>query len=134
MQSREMLVVFSSVMIVTGCNKDPEAPHPNLAVIVSAADSFHSDNPALESLFRSALRSTFESAYAMPDGTVYIKTGDISAEWLRDSSAQARPYLYFAGDAEVAAFLRGVIERQALSIARNPYANAFTYDYGIWEE
>ena len=132
MRSRFLLGLLI-LHLFAACHRDPPGPHIELVAISSVADSFHSENPALQSLFRNALRSTYESAFAMADGTVYIKTGDIPAEWLRDSSAQARPYLFFATDPQVANFLRGVIERQARSIVRDPYANAFTYEYEIWE-
>jgi meiotically up-regulated gene 157 (Mug157) protein len=66
---------------------------------------------------------------------VYVKTGDIPAEWLRDSSVQVRPYLFFAAqDPAVRAFLKAVITRQARMLAADPYANAFRADYSVWEE
>jgi len=88
-----------------------------------------------QALFRSALLDTGRQATAADDGTFYIKTGDIPAQWLRDSSVQVAPYLFFAkDDPAVAAFLRGVIVRQARCLSRDPYANAFNPDYSVWEE
>ncbi|MBX9722388.1 MAG: glycoside hydrolase family 125 protein, partial [Candidatus Obscuribacterales bacterium] len=69
-----------------------------------------------------------------PDDTIYVQTGDIPAEWLRDSSAQVRPYLYFAkSDAKVRDYLRKVIARQAAYILIDPYANAFKENNEVWE-
>jgi meiotically up-regulated gene 157 (Mug157) protein len=86
-------------------------------------------------IFRAGLLNAGKQASWASDGTVYVKTGDIPAEWLRDSSAQIAPYLYFAkDDPAVAAFLRAVIARQGRMLARDPYANAFREDYSVWEE
>jgi meiotically up-regulated gene 157 (Mug157) protein len=86
-------------------------------------------------MFRAGLLDAGRQAAWTADGSVYVKTGDIPAEWLRDSSAQVAPYLLFAKeDPQVAAFLRGVMLRQARALARDPYANAFRADYSVWEE
>jgi len=104
---------------------------------VNKAASAYSNysNPALERMFRAALVNTMHQSVRTADGTIYIKTGDIPAQWLRDSSAQARPYLLFAqSDKSVQSFFHGVIARQAKYLQIDPYANAFTKDYKVWEE
>ncbi|MFN2527235.1 MAG: glycoside hydrolase family 125 protein [Candidatus Baltobacteraceae bacterium] len=103
--------------------------------IVQAASSYHSPDAHLEAMYRAALLDTGRQATIAADGTTYVKTGDIPAEWLRDSSAQARPYLYFAkSDPQVRALLHGIIARQAKYLQVDPYANAFTLDYRVWEQ
>src|SRR5271154_2539461 len=48
------------------------------------------------------------------DGTTFVSTGDISAEWLRDASAVARPYIGLSiKDPDIARTLRGVVAREA---------------------
>jgi meiotically up-regulated gene 157 (Mug157) protein len=86
-------------------------------------------------MYRAALINTSQQATVAPDGTAYVKTGDIPAEWLRDASAQVRPYLFFAkNDVAVATLLRGIIAREGKYLQVDPYANAFTIDYRVWEE
>ena len=95
-------------------------------------------NPAetqqLMTMFRLALTDTDRQLIMAEDGTAYVKTGDIPAQWLRDSSAQVRPFLYFAHeDKATANKVKAVIERQAMYIALDPYANAFRDDFTVWE-
>lgn len=62
----------------------------------------------------------------MPDGTLFMLTGDIPAMWLRDSTAQLTPYLHFASeDPGIADMIAAVSRRQIEYILLDPYANAF---------
>ena len=106
-----------------------------LEYIAQAASQYHSPNSRLEEMYRAALLNTSQQATIAPDGTAYVKTGDIPAEWLRDASAQVRPYLFFAkNDMEVSKLLRGIIAREGKYLQVDPYANAFTLDYRVWEQ
>ncbi len=105
-----------------------------LSAVAHAAAGYQQANSHLASMFRAALLNTSRQATFAADGTAYVKTGDIPAEWLRDASAQVRPYLFFAKqDMAVAALLRGIIAREAKYLEIDPYANAFTLDYRVWE-
>lgn len=113
------------------------APASGLEIqsIVRAAAEYQNPNPHLQTMFRTALLDTTKLAEFAPDGTAYVKTGDIPAEWLRDASAQVRPYLYYAkSDPAVRGLLRAIIAREAKYVQIDPYANAFTLDYRVWEE
>jgi len=111
------------------------APAVELQTIARAASDYHNPNTRLEDMYRAALLNTSQQATIAPDGTAYVKTGDIPAEWLRDASAQVRPYLFFAkSDMQVASLLRGIIAREGKYLQVDPYANAFTIDYRVWEQ
>jgi meiotically up-regulated gene 157 (Mug157) protein len=114
-------------------------PQPAGAVDVDAisraAADYTTPDPKLQSLYRAALLNTTKQITLADDGTAYVKTGDIPAEWLRDASAEARPYLFFAKkDPQVQSLLRGMIARMAKYLQIDPYANAFTLDYRVWEQ
>lgn len=62
----------------------------------------------------------------MPDGTLFMLTGDIPAMWLRDSTAQLGPYLHFAAeDSTISDMVAAVSRRQIEYVLLDPYANAF---------
>jgi uncharacterized protein len=106
-----------------------------LDAISKAAADFHGGSTDTELLYQQCLLTTIRNdvSYA-PDSTAYVITGDIGAMWLRDASAQVRPYLYFADDPDVRTLLRGVIAREANDLLVDPYANAFNRDYKVAEE
>jgi meiotically up-regulated gene 157 (Mug157) protein len=107
----------------------------DLDSIQKAAAAATFSDPKLQTMFRAALLNTTKQATIASDGTTYVKTGDIPAEWLRDASAQVRPYLFYAkNDPQVASLLRGMIARMGKYLQVDPYANAFTVDYKVWEE
>ncbi len=73
-----------------------------------------------------AVRNLFTDALMrLPDGTVFVLTGDIPAMWLRDSTWQLRPLLAAAHEAQTYEVLAGVSRRQAAYVLLDPYANAF---------
>jgi uncharacterized protein len=103
-------------------------------VIVAAANAFRSSDPQLQAMVRSALLNTGTQIVAASDATAYVKTGDIPAEWLRDSTVQVEAaYLGYASDPQVRALFKAVIERQARYLLVDAYANAFRQDYSVWE-
>ncbi|MEP6938593.1 MAG: glycoside hydrolase family 125 protein [Rudaea sp.] len=103
-------------------------------IVVAAANAYRDADSALTAMMRSALLNTGTQIVAMDDGTAYVKTGDIPAEWLRDSTVQVEAtYLQFARDAQVRRLFRAVILRQARMLIADPYANAFKPDYSVWE-
>lgn len=60
------------------------------------------------------------------DGTTFVLTGDIPAMWLRDSTAQVRPYLVLAQeDPDLADMIAGLVRMQFRYIGIDPYVNAF---------
>lgn len=77
--------------------------------------------------FRTSFANTLETTLkVMEDGTVYVITGDIPAMWLRDSTAQIRPYLFLGEkDEKIKDLIAGLVKRQFFYICVDPYANAF---------
>ena len=76
-----------------------------------------------EASFANTLTTTIKP---QNDGTTFVLTGDIPAMWLRDSTAQVRPYLVLAKhDKEIEEMISGLVKRQFKYINLDPYANAF---------
>jgi meiotically up-regulated gene 157 (Mug157) protein len=130
-----MRPLIAALLVATLLLVAAPSPAVELQSIARAASDYHNPNTRLEDMYRAALLNTSQQATIASDGTAYVKTGDIPAEWLRDASAQVRPYLFFArSDMQVAALLRGIIAREGKYLQVDPYANAFTIDYRVWEE
>lgn len=90
-------------------------------------DTYSAEHPDWVAVFNKCYANTLETTVKkLDDGSVFLLTGDIPAMWLRDSTAQIRPYLVLAKDnPEVQDLIKGVITCQLRSIALDPYANAF---------
>lgn len=88
---------------------------------------YEANYPALAPLARQCFLNTIETTVKqLEDGSYFVITGDIPAMWLRDSSAQVRPYVRFAReDAYLQSILESIIEKEAYMVCLDPYANAF---------
>lgn len=83
--------------------------------------------PKIVKIFQNCYLNTLDTTVkSMDDGTTYVITGDIPAMWLRDSTAQLRPFLPVAGqEPALQEILIGLSRRQFQYIQTDPYANAF---------
>lgn len=95
--------------------------------LIERVKKVYQEKPKVASLFENCFPNTFQTTMKrLNDGTVFIRTGDIPAMWLRDSAAQVRPYLVLAEqDEDMAEMVEGVISRQIAYVNHDPYANAF---------
>lgn len=99
----------------------------NTLDIVKKVEKKLKDRPEVLSIFNNCFKNTLETTlnYESTD-SVFIVTGDIPAMWLRDSTAQMRPYLLLADEKPgIADLIKGVVNRQFFNIIKDPYANAF---------
>ena len=96
-------------------------------VFMREINDLASDHPEWLDIFNHNFLDTLQNTVRrQDDGTTYVLTGDIPAMWLRDSTAQIRPYLFLANRSEdIRDLIKGVIERHFQMISIDPYANAF---------
>ena len=96
-------------------------------VFMAEINDLASDHPEWLDIFNHNFLDTLQNTVRrQDDGTTYVLTGDIPAMWLRDSTAQIRPYLFLANRSEdIRDLIKGVIERHFQMISIDPYANAF---------
>ncbi|NEG90023.1 glycoside hydrolase family 125 protein [Bifidobacterium aerophilum] len=102
----------------------PESVQDFINRITKLCGAEHADwSRVFANTFADTLLTTVDR---LEDGTTYVITGDIPAMWLRDSTAQVRPYLPLAADdPELADMIAGLVKRQFMYITIDPYANAF---------
>lgn len=105
---------------------------------IRKAEKVFAEEPYLAKVFASCFTNTLNTTVKeMADKTTHVITGDIPAMWLRDSTAQLRPYLLAAGeDEKLASVIEGLVRRQFQCICREPYANAFNEEANgnCWEK
>ncbi|ODV83303.1 glycoside hydrolase family 125 protein [[Candida] arabinofermentans NRRL YB-2248] len=91
-------------------------------------------DPDLARLFENAFPNTLDTTILWFDPEdsdtqtprTFISTGDIHAEWLRDSARQLSVYQPFTKhDKDLQTMIKGAIIQQAIYITKAPYCNAF---------
>ena len=89
--------------------------------------SFYKDDEIVKKMISNCLKDTLDRTIKrLKDGSYFVITGDIPAMWLRDSSAQIRPFLFLCKKSkQIKDIVKGIIETQKSQILHDPYANAF---------
>ena len=108
----------------------PTAPTAVLQLMEATEKKLAQQEPKLLPLFRQCYLNTLETTVnLLDDETTFVITGDIPAMWLRDSTAQIRPYLRLAAEDEtICRIVAGMIRRHAQYLQIDPYANAFNQE------
>ncbi|AEO66735.1 uncharacterized protein THITE_2115086 [Thermothielavioides terrestris NRRL 8126] len=117
---------------VTSRMKDPDLARLFENAYPSTTDTtvkFHTDGK--DDKIKQKLRSRREKDAWLDDGEwegpqSFIITGDILAEWLRDSTNQLKPYQQLAKkDPAIFDLILGAINTQSEYVIQSPYCNAF---------
>ena len=88
------------------------------------------DHPEWVDVFERCYTDTLDNTVEiLEDGSTFVLTGDIPAMWLRDSTAQLRPYLHVAKkDPLLRQTIAGLVKRQMTLVLKDPYANSFNIE------
>ncbi|MBM6615443.1 glycoside hydrolase family 125 protein [Desemzia sp. RIT804] len=99
----------------------------SIQVFMNHINSLGKEHPEWLEIFNGSFLDTLQNTVKiLEDDTTFVLTGDIPAMWLRDSTAQIRPYLFLANESEeIKSTIKGLIERHFKLIHIDPYANAF---------
>ncbi|KAM0516108.1 hypothetical protein ACHAPE_005731 [Trichoderma viride] len=112
---------------VTSRIKDPDLARLFENTFPSTTDTtvkFHTNGDKETAFVRLDGRRQDDGAWEGPQS--FIITGDIIAEWLRDSTNQLRPYQALAKkDPAIFSLILGAINTQSEYVIQSPYCNAF---------
>lgn len=99
----------------------------SIELFMTEINELAAEHPQWLKVFNESFLDTLQNTVKiMDDETTFVLTGDIPAMWLRDSTAQIRPYLFLANKSEeIKKIIKGLIERHFRMIHTDPYANAF---------
>ena len=88
------------------------------------------DHPEWVDVFERCYTDTLDNTVEiLEDGSTFVLTGDIPAMWLRDSTAQLRPYLHVAKEILSCARPFQVWSSvQMTLVLKDPYANSFNIE------
>ncbi|KAJ2238219.1 hypothetical protein H4R99_007040 [Coemansia sp. RSA 1722] len=88
-------------------------------------------DPDWKTLFSNIFPNTLDTTVAWHNANetepyTFLVTGDITAQWIRDSTNQILPYVPYATvDGDIAMLVMGLINMQAEELLGYPYGNAF---------
>jgi uncharacterized protein len=129
----ERAPAFFAILALLAPTASPAENGPLVGRVIIPASSINAET--IEMPASRLFHTEGNDFFAEDDGTIYVQSGDIPAMWLRDSSAQVKPYVRFVTSSpKIGVLARAVIERNAKNVLIDPYANAFTAGYKVWEE
>lgn len=104
-------------------NKIPEA----INEMIESITKIYGTDSKVSKIFEAGIKNTYQTTILkLEEDKTFVITGDIPAMWLRDSSAQLKPFLRIVNKSnEVKDTIKGLIKQQMELIAIDPYANAF---------
>ncbi|KAJ2349424.1 hypothetical protein IWW50_005011 [Coemansia erecta] len=86
-------------------------------------------DPDWRQLFSNIFPNTLDTTVAWHNASTpytFLVTGDITAQWIRDSTNQVLPYLpYASADSDLANLILGLVNMQAEELSEYPFGNAF---------